>query len=220
MLRRAVIAILASPSLATAQPGVTPDAPPPAAALAPVASPLEPGTLGRGDFAGRFGVGLGNGPLGLGAEVALGLGGVDLLASVGYLPQFCVNLGELGGGCDPALVFVGSGMQAMLRESGPVRFGMRVKGDASITGDRTGLLVAGVGASTGGSAVRVSLGAVTAGWYEEDDPFEENGWYVGPEVGLQYLRGHAGGAVTVGYGFPLTGQPKPMPLVSATAVWR
>src|SRR5262245_13699965 len=109
----ALALIVCTATRAAAQPGLVPpstDTPKPPAAG--IESPLEPGTLGLGHVGARVGVGLGNGPLGLGGEVAVGLGGVDVLASAGYLPPFCVNLGELGGGCDPAQVFLGFGAQA------------------------------------------------------------------------------------------------------------
>jgi len=215
------VVVLAVTARASAQPGLAPPAPEAPAPPAPrVVSPLEAGSLGRGKVAARIGVGLGNGPLGLGGELAVGLGGVDLLASLGYLPQFCLDLGDLGGGCDPTQVFVGLGAQAKLGETGPVRFGARVKGDASVAGDRVRMIATGVDASTGSAAVRVSVGAVVAGWSEEDDPFGDNGFYAGPEVGVSYLRANAGGALTFGYGFPLQGQPEPLPIVSATAIWR
>jgi len=216
MIRITSVLLVLSPTLAVAQPDAAPVDP----TVETVATPLEPGTLGRGRVAGRFGAGLGSGPLGLGGELAVGLGGVDLLASAGYLPRFCLDLGDLGSGCDPAQVLLGLGAQARLVESGRTRLGARIKGDASVAGDRVGLGVAGIDASTGNQAVRVSLGVVTAGWYEEDNPFGRNGFYVGPEVGLQYLRGHAGGALTFGYGLPLQGQERSMPMMSATAIWR
>jgi hypothetical protein len=224
MIRHAVVVVvLGGSGLALAQPGLAPPTTPRPDAAAPAAhrgSPLEPGSLEAGQLALRLGVGLGNGAFGLGAEGALGLGGVDLLASIGYLPQFCLNLGELGGGCDPALVVPGLGVQVKLGEAGPVQLGGRVKGEASVSGDRTGLVVAGVGGSTGSAKVRVSFGAVATGWYEEDDPFMENGFYVGPEIGLAVFKNRAGGAVTFGYGFPLQGQPEWMPIMSLSLVVR
>jgi hypothetical protein len=221
MIRHAaVVVVLSGSGLAFAQPGL---APPRSDAAPPVThrgSPLEPGSLESGELGLRFGVGLGNGAFGLGAEGAFGLGGVDLLASLGYLPQFCLNLGELGSGCDPALVVPGIGVQAKLGEAGPVQLGGRLKGELSVSGDRTGLVVAGFGGSTGSANVRFSFGAVATGWYEQDDPFMENGFYAGPEIGLAFYKGRAGGEVTFGYGFPLQGQPEFMPIMSLGLVVR
>lgn len=221
MNQHAVVTALAAlivPQIAAADPpGLVPsDAPPNPA----VASPLEPGTLALGQLGVRAGVGLGNGPLGIGGELAVGLGGVDVLASLGYLPRFCVNLGNFGSGCDPAKVLPGVGVQVKLGQDGPIRFGARAHADHAIAGHAVTMAVGGLSASGGTSSVRLSLGVTTAYWYEPSNLSKENGLYVGPEAAIQFLKERGGFALTAGFGFPIDHQSQMMPLASATAVWR
>jgi hypothetical protein len=186
-------------------------------AAPPFVSPAEPGTLARGQIGLRAGAGIGNGPLGLGGEAVVGLGGVDVMASAGYVPSYCVSLGELGGGCDEALVILGVGMQAGIQGEGSLRLGGRVKADKSVRGDDTSLVAGGVQASFGVAQLRGSLGITALDYYETGDPFGHNGWYVGPELGVQYLRSeHTGLSVSLGYGLPLDHQDKGMVMGSAT----
>ncbi|HEU0036087.1 MAG TPA: hypothetical protein VFQ53_35990 [Kofleriaceae bacterium] len=225
-LAAVVVLLLLARSLASAAPAPAPPAPPIGSTdvIAPAPesrrSPLEPGSLGRGDVALGFGAGLGDKLFGFGGYAVVGLGGVDLAASVGFLPQYCIDLGDLGGGCDPALVLLGGGAQAELARTDSLRLGVRAHGNVSVTGDRTAIGSAGLVASTGSERLRVLAMPAIIGWYEVDDPFEENGWYAGGMLGVTYLSRSGGIELLGGAGAPISGQDDVMPMLQLSVFLR
>ncbi len=187
---------------------------------ADIHSPFEPGTLDAGQVAIRGGIGLGSAPFGFGIETTVGLGGVDVGASASFLPRFCIDLGELGSGCDPTLGMAGGLVQARITHAGPFDLGARVRGEHSFTGDGTSLASAGLTASAGGDHIRIAVSPAAFHYAEQDNPFEENGFYLGGSLSLTYLRDNYGVEATGGAGAPLSGQPKVLPIVSVSAFGR
>lgn len=182
---------------------------------ADMATPIEPGTLGAGQVGIRVGTGLGTGPIGLGAQVVVGLGGVDLVLGTSLVPPWCGY-----GGCDDAEVFVGGGVQTRLARDHRFTLGARAQYEAAVIGDRSSVLAAGVTAATGPRRWRGLFDIGALRWDEDGDPFGDNGWYVGGTVGLERLYRQAGVTASIGYGLPFDGPSDGMLLGTAMVFWR
>src|SRR5687767_8405854 len=91
-----------------------------------VRSPVEPGRLGFGSLGFRAGVSAASGPFGVGAQLAVGLGRVDVLAGLSGL-GLCLNEDS----CDFE-AFASGGAQAALWANETTRVGVRLTVDFKI----------------------------------------------------------------------------------------
>jgi hypothetical protein len=206
-----LLSVLPSVELRGATSGPPGGAEPPA--RAPIASPMDPGSLPRGRLAVRAGLGVGSGPLGVGAQTAIGLGGVDLLVDTSVIPFF-----------DDRIKILGGGAQAHLLSAGGFRIGARTQVDVAVDSGPAFLMSAsGIAASAGSSSARASLGLVLVGIYEGrgDSRDPEKSWGAGPEIGASLLGGeHLGLGATFGYLVPIRSDDASGPIFSLNVIVR
>lgn len=163
----------------------------------PLPSLVDAGTLERGQFGIRSGLGLGPGMFGFGVQAGVGLRRVDVLASANFLPALCLNVG-FGTACDPTVGTLGFGAQVALVDRSAFHLDARIHGEASYMGDRIGLATATILATTGTRHVRFSLGPALVAFAEQDDPFGQNGWYAGGVARLAVVTENGRGLELVG----------------------
>lgn len=181
------------------------------------ANPSEPGTLERGDVSLGAGVGFGDRLYGFGALGTVGLGRVDLTASVSGVPRICLG----GLGCDAGDLLAGGGIAVRLARTPRWNLGARLHGQVAWTEERIRIATASLVASTGSEQLRFSIAPTLVG-YEEgaDDPFGNNGLYLGASAGVQVLGDVVGVEGSIGLAAPITGQDSLMPLLSLTVFSR
>jgi hypothetical protein len=186
-------------------------------------SPVEPGTLAQGEVGVRAGASLGSGPTGLGVELIVGLGGLDLMGGLGWTPNHCIAIGGLGSGCDEGETFLHLGVQGAFKEwrGDRTRLGARAQFDYAIRGDDEVNVGAGALVVSTGSGTHRFLGeALTVRYEEQGDPFDKNGFYTGVAVGYQVLGKRWAGFVLMGTVFPVEGQKGPLLVGSVGLLWK
>jgi hypothetical protein len=180
-----------------------------------VRTPVEPGTLSSGAFGVEAGFGIGGGPPpGFGADLVVGLGGLDLFAGASVIPGICIL-----DSCSPATALVGGGAQARLLESadGRTRLGLRGSFDIDPSQSDRYMATGAVQVATGSTRHRFVLEALAV--YDHSAASGDAEVILAAVPGYELLGRNLGLFVGIGPAIE-TGTNEVLPAFRADLMWR